>query len=435
MNKTLLVNPPSPFLIDERVFQTLGILNIATQMKNDGQKVDVLDLNGNKDYISSVVALQSEYDLIGLTATTPQFHYAHKILKAIKDKDKDKKVIIGGAHATSLYPLRDKRDINIQKIEEFDSIISGEAEANYELIFNGDKWIDCGINKDMENLPLPNRDFFDFQTYSYKINGQNATNVQTQRGCPGKCTFCSGREIEMYKKVRSLPPERVIEELDHLNEKYGTTAFMFFDDEFNLNHKRTLELCDLLEDRDYTFRSFIRADYLVKRPEIAEAMAKAGCVEVGAGIESGSEKILDIIQKQMTPEINSQAREIMKDAGIRFKAFTILGHPYETLEDISLTEQWLLDNKPDDFDITIFQPYPGSKTYNNATPNVNKNFKEYEWDFIGGLFFNKPDYSITPSFYKGRVGEYTTVVRTPTIDSKTLVEKRDILEKRIRKIL
>jgi len=234
----------------------------------------------------------------------------------------------------------------------------------------------------------------------------------------------------MYKILRVHSSKRVMEELDYLNREFGFEAFMWFDDEINLDSKRLIELCKLLQKRDYKHRGFIRTDLLCKNPEVLNALVEAGFVELCAGIESGSDKVLNAINKGTSYKINMHAINMVKDKGMRFKAFTLIGNPAETYDDIMLTKKWLLEAKPDSFDITIFQPYPGSVIYDNAIPS--NRYDDYKYEYEGELFFNKIDYSKNPSFYKGIPGEYDCPVRTKDLSSEELIKLRDDLEKEIK---
>jgi len=160
--------------------------------------------------------------------------------------------------------------------------------------------------------------------------------------------------------------------MDLLGETYGFGAFVFYDDEFNLDRNYVLALCGLLKKRDYLWRAPLRADLLDE--ETALEMKKAGCVEICVGVESGSAKVLRSCLKKATPEDNTRARKICRDAGLRFKAFTVVGLPGASRKDEEATKKWLLANKPDDFDIAVNTPYPGTAQYDRpAEFGVNFN--------------------------------------------------------------
>ena len=452
--KVLLVNPPSPFLADEKVFPSLGIGYVLSALKGKGHEVDYLDLAGkNSEEMAHHLGQMDEYHTVGLTATSPQFSNAYDILGMIRRRKPEQRVVIGGSHAAMVSALRRKKlsegmregqlfayDPNFKPLEEFDAVIDGEAENNPQIVLDGIGWVTAGINENVNATPIPNRETLGLDEYSYEINGKSATSIITQRGCPFKCLFCSGRDSEMYRNVRvngsfrGYSPEKLLEEMDAINERWGIDAFMIYDDEFNLLPERTLEICEALEERDYTLRGFIKSELWVKRPDVAEAMKKAGFVEVLTGVESGSERVLtDWVRKNTTPDLNLESRLLAKDLGIRFKALTMVGHPSETEEDTQMTLDWLRRAKPDDFDVTIHQPYPGSPIYNGM--QLDNSMPGFEFSFEGELFYNKIDYSKETAFYKGVPGEYEAFVRTKTLTPEDFVRIRDKIDVVARKEL
>lgn len=490
----LFINPPSGFLIDERVFLPLGIASVAAYARHKGYDVGLLDLESREDYVSRVISeLQSDkYGSVGITATSPQFYYAHRINEAIKSRFPGIKTIIGGSHASMFSALRNRliakfsrdglrgdelekrlheEDINFRPLENFDVIAEGEEESITEALNSDKRWVNGGVTGSLDLLPLPARDLFDVKSYlidpqgnpKFKIiEGLPSGSLISQRGCPYQCEFCCGRDSIMYKQVktprtgmlRAHSPERILEELDEMNEKHGLKAFMFYDDEFNLHPERTIRLCDKLKERDYKFRGFVKADLIVKHPEVAAAMKEAGFVEVLTGVESGSERILKYhLHKKTSPDINYRAAMICLENEIGFKALTMLGHTSETPTDAMDTRDWLIKVGREylnrlgqgyfTFDLTIFQPYAGCPIWDRAEKNKGEFSDEFDWvyrskddsgqfDRYGGVYFNKVDFSTEHGFYKGLPGKYKAFIRTKHISSEQYVSLRDLIEWEIR---
>ena len=236
----------------------------------------------------------------------------------------------------------------------------------------------------------------------------------------------------MYNKTRMHSPERVITELDLLNKKYGYESFMWYDDEININPKRLEVLCNKLSERKYQHRGFIRSDLICKYPKSVDWLKKAGFVKLCAGVESGSDKMLKNINKGITVEQNTKAREIIKKAGIHYEAFMMIGFPGETKEDVKLSKKWLLDNKPEDFDYGIITPYPGSIIYNNSIKS-NK-FKNYDYEYKS-VYFNKPRYAEEDSYYRGNIRESKSNVRTDELTNEEIIKLRNDVDKEVRKCL
>jgi len=227
-----------------------------------------------------------------------------------------------------------------------------------------------------------------------------------------------------------------------LADKYGIGAVMAFDDEVNLLNEPLLELCGALNTVGLKYRAFIKANLFTDYQ--AEAMAKAGFVQVCTGVESGSDRVLGIMQKQTTFAINLKAREIARKHGLQFKGFCSLGHVGETYEDVMETKRWILEAKPDDFDVTVITVYPGTPIYDyrqyvdtvdgkRICKYVHKS-KRPEEDGAS-VFFEEIDYATEWAYYKGKPNEYSSHVWTPGLGKTDLVRLRDEIEDDCRKAL
>lgn len=420
--KVTLINPPSPFLQDERVFPYLGILSVATSLRTKGHSVNVVDLSGDLQWQKTTEKLPKA-DIYGATSTTSQYKYAHRIGQILKGRGK---TIIGGTHVNNL-PANDT--VNQEDLKVFDVVYKGEGEGFLEL----DGRINEGrLVKSLDDLEIPDRRFFDMSSYHFTLNGRTATTLLTQRGCPFTCVFCSGRDNDMYKKSRQHSPERVVKEMDELHKRFGYSAFMWFDDEVNINPSRLEEIAQRLKGKDYIHRGFLRSDLLVKHPETIDYLKQMGFVEVGIGVESGSNDVLKRIHKGTTTQTNDEAIQRLKAAGIRVKAFTMIGHPGETEKEVIATKEFLLKSKPNGFDISMMQPYPGSILYRDAKPSSKYKMFDVEYN---GLYFSKPRFSQESLWHKGTPGMYHSIVRTDELSSERLVELQSKLEKELRRKL
>jgi radical SAM superfamily enzyme YgiQ (UPF0313 family) len=206
----------------------------------------------------------------------------------------------------------------------------------------------------------------------------------------------------------------VFDEVGFLKRRYGYEAFMFFDDTMTVNRKRMEEICGLLGKLDIIYRCFIRSD-TVDRP-LLERMKSSGCVEVGIGLESGSQRILDIVRKGETVEDNIKAIHMCHDLGIRVKGFFIIGLPGENEESIKETISFLEKADLDDLDVTLYTPYPGSIIY--------KEKKRFDIDF-------QDDYE--HAWFKGRPGDYMTRVSTRDLRSSDILKYRSLIEEKFKK--
>lgn len=433
-----LVNPPSPFLLDERVFPTLGVLQVATVLEEAGHEVVVEDLGGREDYVTVMAHRASEgWDCYGLTATTPQFPAAVAILQTIRDVDPTARAIIGGPHATVMPG----------SCQAFDCVVMGDGEsAVLDAIQRGaPHLIDEASNTKKGELAWhwPARHLIDMDSYRYTLMGLKGTSMMLSQGCPYNCSFCCGRLVPYYRRVRARNVDDVVKEMEHLIDQYGMTAVMAFDDEVNLLNEPLLEFCQKITPLGMKFRAFVKANLFTDMQ--AEAMAKAGFVEVCTGVESGSDRILGIIDKQTTRVINKRFVDVAHKHGMRAKAFCSLGHPGENHESAEDLTSWLSDAAPDDFDVTVITVYPGSPLWekrefvevNERGQRVCKYVKRSKHPEEDGatLYFEEVDYAKEFSFYKGRPKEYISHVWTPDLSKGDLVTLRDTIEDKVRKEL
>lgn len=385
-------------------------------IREQGYGVEVLDLTGNTDYDKKVYDHASKsYDAYGLTGTSVDYGQAVRILNLIKSVDPKNKVILGGPHATVGPQLLESSN--------FDKVVVGDGWTGAKMAIEDDsnkKLIFAPLLENFDDAPFPARDLIDMDSYVYYIRGQRATNVMTQLGCPYGCAFCSGRNQKEYRQMRLRSIPNVMKELDLLHDKYGYDCFMIYDDEINIIKKRTLELMAEFKKRGYKFRAYIKSNLFDE--EMAKALADGGALELSCGVESGSDKILKIIEKQTTYEINKRFVELCRKYGIYSKAFTIIGLPGETYEDAMLTKKWILDAKPDYFNIGINTPYPGSPEYDSK--------EKYD------IEFGKIDYAEEQvSFMMHGQKKWKSWVRTSALSSEDLVRLRDEIEKECRQKL
>jgi len=346
LTEITLINPDSPFLTDPKVMPPLGLLYIASSLERSGVKVNFVDLAGD----SSQKIPKTEY--YGVTATTPQFHDAVEVLRKIRSVNPESKVCIGGPHAT-LKP-------NECLEAGFDAVVVGEGELAIRDFLKGGRGILAYRIEDIDSIPFPDRSLV--KDYDYRIDGERATTIMTSRGsCPYRCAFC----CHSWKtKLRFRSPENVRDELKEI-KKLGYGAVMLYDDEFFLDPKRDYRICYYLWTLRFKWRCFTRANLV--NENMATVASESGCKEVLIGVESGSDAILENINKGTTVKENEEAIKILHGAGIRVKAAMIAMLPGETEDTLKETWEFCERVEPyvSDWDFTICTPYPGSDLYEN----------------------------------------------------------------------
>ncbi|MBP9711133.1 MAG: B12-binding domain-containing radical SAM protein [Candidatus Pacebacteria bacterium] len=455
-----LIIPPSPFLLDERVFPFLGILKVAAALERAGQQVEVLDLSGYKNYLDAVAehVRTTTATAFGITATTPQMPAAAHIAQTIRGIKPASRIILGGTHAT-LVAASLKSDNKRGRVGRahrafaqlesyFDVVIAGDGERSIFLAIQdtSPKFIDADNSKDstlflkdsvseLEEV-FPARHLIDIESYHYQIEGQRATSLIAQLGCPFPCGFCGGRKSPMLRHIRTRSTASIIEEMVQVYRHYGHTGFMFYDDELNVS----TSMVDLMQaiartqkdlGVEWRLRGFIKSELFTD--EQAEAMYEAGFRWILVGFESGSPRILENIRKQATQEDNTTCMDIARRHGLKVKALMSLGHPGESPDTIRSTQDWLVEVRPADFDATIITPYPGSPYYDDAEATSEDGVWVYTTRNGDTLYEREVDYTEVADYYKGKPGEnYVSHVWTDSLSPEDLVRARDSLEQEVR---
>jgi radical SAM superfamily enzyme YgiQ (UPF0313 family) len=414
----------------------------------------MLDLSGVKDFeaVAARHARESGAEVFGITATTPQLPAAVKVARAVKAARPDARTVLGGPHATLTLaafkraPAGRAKRARERLLEEFDVIVAGDGEDAIERVLQTDaREVDADdpgsplflTKKRLEELPPPARHLVDVGSYHYSIDGHRATSVIAQLGCPYACGFCAGRDSPFLRRTRTRSTDFVVDELETLYYTYGFTGFMFYDDELNVNPKM-VELMNAVAETqkalgvEWRLRGFVKSELFTD--EQAEAMVRAGFRWILTGFESGSDRMLLNINKRATKEDNTRCVEIAKRHGLKVKALMSIGHPGEDAQTVADTQAWLLAVRPDDFDVTIITPYPGSPYYDHATQTAPGTWVyEYQGD---RLYQTELDYTETADYYKGDPdGGYVSYVHTDGLSPEALVELRDGVEREVRRDL
>lgn len=459
MRVTFIV-PPSGFLLDDLVFPALGVLKVAAVLEKSGIDVGVLDLCGESNALELVADyLRSDTsNVYGITATMPQMPVAASIAKQIRSTRPESRLILGGPHVTLMQASARqelKRGVigragrSMAELHDlFDVLVCGDGEHAIFIALQDDppSLVDGDDPKSdlfltpayLDQSPFAARHLIDLNRYHYMIDGVRAQSVICQLGCPYSCNFCGGRRSPFLRKIRLRSADTVIAEMRHLYEVHGTHGYMFFDDELNVNPKfmgLMDRIIDLQSDLgvEFRIRGFLKAELVTA--EMAAAMHACGFRQVLIGFESGHPRILQNIQKKATRDDNTRAVDILQAEGIRVKAAMSVGHPGESAETIEATRQWLLEVKPDEFDVTIITVYPGTPYFDDAReeqPGVWTYRDPRNGDVLHAF---DVDQLSQENFYKGVPGSYRSFVYTDHLTATELCALRDDVESDVRKQL
>jgi len=216
----------------------------------------------------------------------------------------------------------------------------------------------------VDSLPFPNRKKIDLHRYLdtwKKHHGRSAISVSTQRGCPYTCKWCSTAVYGQSYRRRS--PALVVDELVQLQENYAPDQIWFVDDVFTVSHQWLRAFRDELQKRQVRipFECISRADRM--NEEVIGLLKEAGCFRVWIGAESGSQKILDAMDRRVNADWVQEMIIASRRQGLEAGTFIMLGYPGETEEDIQLTLDHLRNANPDYFTITVAYPIKGTGLY------------------------------------------------------------------------
>jgi len=227
--------------------------------------------------------------------------------------------------------------------------------------------------RNLDRLPLPARDLIDIDRYRTawkQAHGFFSLNLVGSRGCPYRCNWCAK---PIYgDSFHNRSPQSVAVEMGELRDKFGADHLWFADDLFGINSRWVQDLADQVEHHGAVvpFKMQSRADLMQR--QTAAALARAGCVEVWIGVESGSQKILDAMQKGTRVEQIVEAREHLRANGIRACYFLQFGYPGETWSDIEKTIQIVRTSRPDDLGISVSYPLPGTRFYDRVREQLGE---------------------------------------------------------------
>jgi len=369
---TLLINSPSKDPFDQRYHQPLGIAYLAAYLRWKKFKVKLLDANcRHRMSISEVVdqALEEPLNIVGISTTTEGFLDSIEISQRIKANYPNVYIIYGGHHATANhrellknYPVIDVVVRNEGEYTIYEVVDKISKEGNFSNILgisyrDGEK---IRVNpprpflEDLDSLPFPARDLLpplnqyahynDLVDMKVKADGT----ILSSRGCPYSCSFCSIQSFYTGrgKKWRARSPRNIAEEIEELIDNYKAEHITFVDDNFFIQPERTMEIFEELHERKraITFSFATRPDQIIRNQKYISALRTAGCRTIELGIESGSQQVLQRLNKGTDVSKNSKAIKIIRENGIAVGIDMIMFDPETTIEELDETIRFIKNN-------------------------------------------------------------------------------------------
>ena len=385
--RILLVQPPIPPEVElystaEMVAPSMGLAYLAAVLEQHGYKVEILDAPAFQLTYEKIPAEveRRKPDIVGVTATTAVAPSALKTAQMVKEAAPEALVIMGGPHITFLPEETMKAEPSIQ--------IGVIGEGEYTLLDLVKTWEENGnlrevkgviyrengslkyseprpLIKNLDELPFPARHLLPMERY--KVFGKHETLglVFTSRGCPFNCTFCSSSLI-FGKRFRARSPKNVVDEVEEFIEQYKSNHVEFVDDLFIFDKKRVKEICRELKERGLDVLWVCSARVDTVDGEIFKEIRDAGCVMVYLGVESGVQRVLNLMRKGIKVEQSVRAVKLAKEAGLQVVASFVLGIPGETWEEAMETIRFAKKLDPDFVQFSLATPFPGTELYRVA---------------------------------------------------------------------
>ncbi len=393
--RVMLVVPPNS--LKERygslkyvgtMYPSIGLASIAAIAEKMRCQVKVVDCEAMGFSYEKLEQEIREFSpgLIGMQAFCNTINRALEIAGRVKNNvNRQIKIVLGGVQAT-LFPEE------YCKNEFVDFVVKGEGEIIFKnliqalennsadfsgingLVWKKGKELVSNKNEkmidDLDPLPFPARHLFSLDKYhpSAQIRGRRVFHIVTSRGCPYRCGFCSCHET-FGRTYRFMSAKRVIAEIKYLADTYRMDSIHFYDDTFTIHKARTLELCEAMIRNKVAlpWACFTRVDVIDR--ELLRKMRKAGCYQIFYGVESGSQRLLDLISKGITLEQLRFAFKATKEEGIEALGSFIIGLPTETRQESLQTINFARELDADFAHWEIYTPHPGTNLFDIALKN------------------------------------------------------------------
>lgn len=416
MVKVLLVNPPYTNFegMKESAGNTmpLNLAYLAAYLLNKIKcDIKIMDSETEAMGYKEIESAIREYcpDVVGITTLTPPMKHVIKITSIAKKINPNCKIALGGVHPTA-FPERTIKEsgADFAVISEgeitFYEIVKGVAEKNLDpskidgICYKDEngKIIKNKPRKYIENLdeiPFPARNLYDLKKYysapTKKVSDEPmVTPILTSRGCAFRCVHCISNVL-WSRAVRFRSCDSVVAEIEECISKYGIREFNILDDTFTLKKERLMEICRKIIEKKLKIYwvCFSRVNTIDE--EMAEIMHKAGCRKISFGLESGSQKILDLMHKNATVEMGRMAVEAIRKYKIEAHASFMFGNLGETKETIRKTIDFAKSLDIDNATFFITSPLPGTHLYEVAKEKgyINENTK---WEEFAPLTNTQP---------------------------------------------
>lgn len=386
------------------ILPPMGLAYIAAWLRKHGHYCEILDGMATPCSLDEVVRQCSTFDVIGITSVSTYALRVNQLLQKLKQSGCGAPIVVGGPHATVLPEscLQAGADYVIVGEGEVPMLELIRALENHEpptkvgsVVFLKDGQLVRNRRMpplgNLDKIPIPAYDLLPmsrYRTSEARTRRQPSYSLMTSRGCPGVCSFCN--KSVSGTKVRYFSAERIVEEFFLLRNRYGAEDIAILDDNFLTDRELVHTVCDRLIEKgfDKTWSVEARVDHVDR--EVLEHLKTAGCDFIAYGIESGSQRMLDSMNKRISLKQVRDAVKMTKEVGINIRGYFMMGLPYETLEEMEETVRLALELDIEVASFSLFVPLPGTLEYKRAQETGTFSDPEY---FLHEIYpeFNFPD--------------------------------------------
>jgi len=372
----------------------LGLAYIAGVLLKAGHQVRIIEGMAQFYSLEEIARISASFDVVGITSNSFLALLSHRVAKAIKEKNKQVAVVMGGPHATVL-PQEVLQDKNV------DFVVMGEGEYSFlelvEALSSGaaaDNVLGIAYRKadgtvsmkerdccdDIDAIPIPARQLMPMHLYrSSEVRSRRnpALHMLSSRGCLYNCSFCCSKTIHRCR-LRMHSPARVVEEMHTLVKDFGAKEIHFWDDCFVYDEKRVYDICDLIHRTGLDIPWDCEATVDRVNPTLLKTMRAAGCFGLSYGIETGNDERFKKLNKGwLNLEKVRQAVAWTKQAGLRTRGYFMFGFIGETLQEMEETIKFSKELDLDYATFSLLAPLPGTDDYKRAQASAG--FDAHYW--------------------------------------------------------
>lgn len=373
-----------------RPYPPLGILYLSGYLEEQGIENEVYDTTFSSKQDFRLYLLHHKPHIIGIYVNLMTKLNVLETIRFVKENLPDTVIILGGPevrysaenflrYGADYIVIGEGEETMAELVKHLMLVPAGEQGREYGhditssqavagvAFLDNDKFVQTAERqkiKDLNELSVPNRKKINLHLYLQawrERHGKNALSVSTMRGCPYTCKWCSRAVYGLSYRRRNA--DKVVEELVQIKKDYNPDSLWFVDDVFTISHKWLSAFRDELRKHNLLipYECITRADRL--NEEVIAILKETGCFRVWIGAESGSQKVIDLMDRRV--DVN-QVRDMIKltrKHGIEAGTFIMLGYPGETEKDIEETIHHLKESNPDHFTITVAYPIKGTELY------------------------------------------------------------------------